>query len=180
MAAAKSAAAGARRSTLHPRYASQINKPSAMRMPARPIRSNPFQQNVKIDRGAMPEIVPSAVEESLRRMAPVIAQQAEEIPFGNQLRGGVELRHDFVADVVDAHFGPFPALVIAGVGDPPQQGDHAQFLEQHCVERDLIETIKDLARCPGVPLRSMGLIGTMIVSCDAHSRTKGVMVGFPE
>ena len=32
----------------------------------------------------------------------------------------------------------------------------------------------------GVPLRSTGLIGTMIVSCELHSRTRGVMVGLPE
>ena len=32
----------------------------------------------------------------------------------------------------------------------------------------------------GVPGRSTGLIWTRIVSLDAHSRTKGVMVGLPE
>ena len=32
----------------------------------------------------------------------------------------------------------------------------------------------------GVPGRSIGLICTRIVSCDAHSRTSGVMVGLPE
>ena len=128
----------------------------------------------------MPEIVPSAVEESLRRMAPVIAQQAEEIPLGNQLRGGVEFRHDFVTDVVDAHFGPFPALIIAGVGDPPQQGDHAQFLDQHCVKRDLIEAIEDVACCAWRALALDRIDWNDDLSCDAHSRTKGVMVGLPE
>ena len=32
----------------------------------------------------------------------------------------------------------------------------------------------------GVPGLSTGLIGIRIVSCDRHSRTSGVMVGFPE
>jgi hypothetical protein len=32
----------------------------------------------------------------------------------------------------------------------------------------------------GVPGRSTGLMGTMIVSWERHSRTSGVMVGLPE
>jgi hypothetical protein len=32
----------------------------------------------------------------------------------------------------------------------------------------------------GVPGRSIGLICTRIVSCEVHSRTRGVMVGLPE
>src|SRR5215471_16537330 len=151
-----------------------------MRMPARPIRSNPFQQNVKIDGRAVPEIVPSAVEESLRRMAPVIAQQAEEIPLGNQLRGGVKLRHNFVTDVVDAHFRPFPPLVIAGVGARRNKAIMRNSLSSTALNATSLRRLRMSLAARGVPLRSMGLIGTMIVSCDAHSRTKGVMVGLPE
>ena len=37
-------------------------------------------------------------------------------------------------DAVDAHPGPLRALAVAGIGDLPQQRDHAQFLQQHGVE----------------------------------------------
>jgi hypothetical protein len=35
---------------------------------------------------------------------------------------------------------------VTGIGDLPKQRDHAQFLQQHGVERDLIEAIENITQ----------------------------------
>src|SRR5215831_8054008 len=80
-AAARSATAGASRSTLHPRNESQIRRPRATRMPRSPMRSNLLQEDVEIDRGALADVLAMPREEILRGTAAFVAQHAEEIPF---------------------------------------------------------------------------------------------------
>ena len=48
-AAVRTATAGARSSTLHPRNESQIRRPSATRIPKRPIASNLLQEDIQVD-----------------------------------------------------------------------------------------------------------------------------------
>jgi len=45
---------------------------------------------------------------------------------------------------VDAHAGPFRALAIARIGDLPEQGHHAQLLQENGVEGHLIQTVRNL------------------------------------
>ncbi len=44
----------------------------------------------------------------------------------------------------------------------------------------LVEAVQDVAGVARRAGRSIGLIGTMMVSSDTHSRHQRVMVGFPE
>jgi len=48
------------------------------------------------------------------------------------------------------------------------------------VKEDLVQAVEDLARRTRRTLAFDGLTAMSNVSCDAHSRTNGVMVGLPE
>jgi hypothetical protein len=67
-------------------------------------------------------------------------------PFGIELRGVAEVHHHVAGDMADAHLRPQRALAGAGIGDLAQQRDHAQLLQQHGVERDLVQPVEDVAR----------------------------------
>ena len=79
-------------------------------------------------------------------LSPLLVQIFEERPFGVELRGGAELRHDVVADHMDAHIRPEPALAVAGIGDFPQQGHHLELFQDDGVEGHFIEAVEDFAR----------------------------------
>ena len=70
-----------------------------------------------------------------------------------------------------------PSLV-ARIGDLPQQRHHAQLLQQHRVERHLVQAVEDVAR-RARRARALDRIDLRRGSCrcDLHSRTSGVMVG---
>jgi len=119
-------------------------------------------------------------EERLRRAAPLVAQHAEKVPFGDQLRGRAQFRHHLARDAMDAHFGPPRALPVAGIRGLAQQGDHAQLLEQHSVERDFVEPVHDLGRRPwraraldGINLDEYRVLRLAI----AHKRRDGRIAG---
>src|SRR5262249_6308563 len=78
-AAATIATAGASRSTLQPRNESQIRRPRATRIPARPMASDLLQEDIQIDRGALADVLPVLREESLGGAAAFVAQHAQEI-----------------------------------------------------------------------------------------------------
>jgi len=90
--------------------------------------SNTFQQDVEIER------VP-------------VAQQAEEIPFRDQLGGRVQPHHDFIGDGMDAHPGPFLAFLVLGISYAPQQRDHTQLLQQNT---RLLRSARNLSIDPNV------------------------------
>src|SRR5215468_9094356 len=138
-AAATIATAGARRSTLQPRKESQIRRPRATRIPARPMASDLLQEVVQIDRRALADIPSVLGEEGLSGATAFVAQHAQEIPFGIELRRCAEPGQNLARDQMDAHPGPFASLGAAGIRDLSQQRDHAQFLEQCGVERDLVQ-----------------------------------------
>src|SRR5262249_20270376 len=144
-AAATIATAGASRSTLQPRNESQTSRPRATRIPASPMTSDLLQEDVQIDRGALADVLPVLREESLGGAAAVIAQHAQEIPFGVELRRRPKFGQNLARDQMDAHPRPFASLGAAGVRDLPQQRDHAQLLEQRGVERDLVQPVEDFA-----------------------------------
>src|SRR5262245_1235490 len=144
-AAAMSAAAGASSSTLQPRSASHISRARPSRIPIMPIASDAFQQLVEIEGGAQAEIAAMLLQKRVGGAPPFLAQHAQEAPLGIE-RGGVAERHHHVAgDAVDAHVRPLGMLGIVGLRDLAQQRDHAQLLQQHGVERDLVEPVEDVA-----------------------------------
>ena len=61
-------------------------------------------------------------------------------------------------DPMHAHLAHCAPSAVVGVGDLPQQRDHAQLLQQYGVERNLVDAVEDLARRAGVSGRSTGLI----------------------
>ena len=85
------------------------------------------------------------LEEGRGAAPPLVAQVAEEGPFGIELGGIAEIDHGRTADPVQAHRGPEGALAVARIGDLAQQGDHTQFLEQRGVEGDLVLAVEDVA-----------------------------------
>src|SRR5215831_9748230 len=145
-AAATIATAGARSSTLHPRNESQIRRPRATRIPRRPMASNLLQEDIQIDRRALADVLAVGCEEGLGGTAALVAQHAKEIPFGVELRRCAEPGENLAGDEVDAHLGPVASLGVPCVHDLPQHRDHAQFLEQRGVERDLVQPVEDFAR----------------------------------
>ena len=87
--AAIKAASGASSSTLQPRKASQISRPSPIRMPRSPtavMASALRQQHVDIGGGALAEVVAVRREERVGALAPSSFQQRNELPFGIELR----------------------------------------------------------------------------------------------
>src|SRR4051794_16947549 len=144
-AAASRAAAGASSSTLQPRSASQISSARPSRIPIRPMMSDAFQQFVEIEARAPAQVLVVVGQECLRRAPPLVAQHGQELPLGVELGGIAKSDHDVAGDAVDPHVRPFGALAIVAVCDLPQQGDHPQLLQQHGIERDLVESVEDVA-----------------------------------
>src|ERR1051326_3112434 len=153
-AAATIATNGASRSTLQPRNESQTSRPRATRIPTRPnapdmlptMASHLLEEDVQVDRRALADAVAVGREERLVGAAALVAQHAQEIPFGVELRRCAQPGQHLAGDEMNAHLGPVASLGAAGVGDLAQQRDHAQLLEQRGVERDLVEPVEDLAR----------------------------------
>ncbi len=81
---------------------------------------------------------------------------------------------------MNPHLCPKSAFAFPGIRDLTQQRDHLEFFEGDGVEGDLIDPIEDLPGRRGVPGRSIGLMGTRIVSRELHSSTNGMMLGLPE
>src|SRR5215470_5491171 len=133
-AAATIATAGARRSTLQPRNESQTRRPRATRIPTRPkisdMASHLLQEDVQVDRRALADVLAVGRQEGVGGAAALVAQHAEEIPFGVELRRCAEPGQDLAGDEMDAHLGPVASLGAPRLGDLPQQRDHAQLLEQ--------------------------------------------------
>ncbi len=113
-------------------------------------------------------------KELVGRCTAAIAQHGQKSPFGVELGRIAEVQHDVAGNAVNPHAGPARTLVVHRVRDSAQKRNHPQFLEEHGIERDLIETIENVARGAG---RAGALDG--IDLHEAHSRTSGVMVGFP-
>src|SRR5262245_4238520 len=143
--AAARAAAGASSSTLQPRSASHISSASPSRMPIRPMASDAFQQLVEIEGGAQAEVAAMLLQECIGGAPPFLAQHAQEAPFGVKLGGVAQRDHHVAGDAVDAHLRPLGVLGMVGLRDLAQQRDHAQLLQQHGVERDLVEAIENVA-----------------------------------
>src|SRR5262245_25406763 len=144
-AAASRAAAGARRSTLQPRSASQISSANPSRIPMRPMVSYALEQLVEVKGGSSAQIVVMGAQERVTGAAPLVAQHAQELPLGVELRRVTELYHHVAGDAVDAHVRPFGALRIIRLCNLAQQGDHAQLFQQHGIERDLVEPVENVA-----------------------------------
>src|SRR5262245_16129083 len=101
-AAATSAAPGASKRMLQPRYDSHIRRPSARTMPASPIRSHRADECVEIERRAPAEIGAMGRDESAGASAAFVAQHGQKRPFGVELRRIAELGHHRARDAVDA------------------------------------------------------------------------------
>src|SRR5262245_25081944 len=129
-AAASRAAAGASRSMLQPRSASDMSSANPSRIPMRPMVSDASKQLVEVEGGASPQIVVVGSQECVTCAAPLIAQHAQKFPLGVELRRIAELYHQVAGDAVDAHVRPFGALGIVRLCDLAQQGDHAQLLDR--------------------------------------------------
>src|SRR6478752_5032480 len=87
-----------------------------------------------------------ALQKDLCRPSPLIAQQGEEFPFRVELGGSAELGQYLARNAVDAHAGPLRALAVTRISDLPKHGDHAQLLQQYCVEGHFIQTAENLGR----------------------------------
>src|SRR5262245_60646109 len=120
-AAATIATAGASSSTLQPRNESQIRRPRATRIPTSPTASNLLQEDIEIDRRALADVLAVGRQEGLGGTAALIAQHAEEVPFGVELRRCSEPGKNLAGDEMNAHLGPLASLAVARVGDLPQQ-----------------------------------------------------------
>src|SRR5262245_19260260 len=144
-AAASRPAAGASRSTLQPRSASQMSSASPSRIPISPMVSDAFQQRVEIEGGATAEILVMIAQESVSGAAALVAQHAQEFPLGVELGGIAELDHHLAGDAVDAHGRPFGALAVVGLRNLAQQRDHAQLFQQYGIERHLVESVENVA-----------------------------------
>src|SRR5262245_17354471 len=140
-AAAMIATAGARSSTLQPPNESQIRSPRATRIPTRPMASHLLQQDIQIDRGALADVLAVGRQERLGGPAALVAQQAEEVPFGVELRRCSELGKSLAGDEMNAHLRPLASLGAPSVRHLPQQRDHAQLFEQCGVERDFVQPV---------------------------------------
>ena len=88
--------------------------------------------------------------------SPGVTKHAQEVPLGVELGGIAEVDHQVARYAVNAHACPQRALSIARVADLPQQRNHAQLLQQNCIEGDLVEAIEDL---PGGLWRARALDG---------------------
>src|SRR5215510_2805509 len=157
-----------------------MSSPSAKSMPSSPMTSDTFQQDVEIERGTASEILRMALQEGLCGATPLVTQEAEEIPFGDQLGGCVQLRHDLVGDGMDPHLGPFLAFLVARIGDATQQRDHAQLFQQNSIERHLVEAIEYLACCARlvVALDGVDRNDDRVLRCTfTHQRGDGRVAG---
>src|SRR6185503_1986306 len=90
--------------------------------------SNLLQQDIQIDRRLLAEVPAVGPQESLRGAAALLAQHAQEIPFGVELRRCAELGERLARDEMNAHLGPLASLGAPHVRHLPQQRDHAQLL----------------------------------------------------
>src|SRR4051812_32866990 len=68
--------------------------------------SDAFQQLIEVEARAPAEVLGMRSQEFLRGAAAIVAQHAEEGPFGVQLGRIAELDHEVAGDAVDAHAGP--------------------------------------------------------------------------
>src|SRR4030088_23198 len=145
--AAIKAASGASSSTLQPRKANEIRRPSPIRMPRSPntiITSAFREQRVEIGGGVLSDILAVGCEECVGALAPLFLQQRNELPLGVELRRRTEVRERVAHNPVRAHSGPARAFAVSGGRHLAQQRDHAQFLHQWRVEGDFIEPVEDL------------------------------------
>src|SRR5262249_11328446 len=179
-AAARRAAAGASSSTLQPRSASQTRSAKPSKIPIRPIVSDALEQLVEVQRGASAEILVVRAQECVTGATSLVAQHAQEFPFGVELRRVAEVDHHLAGDAVDAHLRPFGALAIFRLGDMAQQSDHAQLFQQHGVERNLVdpaENVAGRARQPR-PLDRVDLNENRVVGAAfPHQRRDGGIAG---
>ena len=90
--------------------------------------------------------LPWAAEKCVGALAPLLLQHRNELPLGVELRRRAEAGERVAHDPVRAHSGPARALPVSGIGDLPQQRDHAHFLHQRRIEGNLVEPVEDLAR----------------------------------
>ena len=118
-------------------------------------------------------------EKGIGRAASLVAQHAQEVPLGVELRGIAKFPHRFAGDAMNAHLRPTGALGMPWIRCLLQHSNHPQLLEQRRIERDLVDAIEDLTRAARRPGLSTGLTCTRIVSLEVHSRMSGVMVGLP-
>ena len=121
--AARIAAAGASRSTLQPRYASQISSPRATRMPSNPIRqicSNKTSRS-KVERRPRSDAWFS--KKTCADFRPSSYRREKNSHSALSLENA-ELGQHLARDAVDAHAGPLRALAVARIGGLPKQGDH--------------------------------------------------------
>src|SRR5258706_7379753 len=83
--AAIKALSGASSSTLQPRNANEISRPSPIRMPRNPntvITSAFREQHVEIGRGALSDVLAVGCEECDGALAPLFLKQRNELPLG--------------------------------------------------------------------------------------------------
>ena len=98
-------------------------------------------------------------EKCLGRPATLVAQHAQEVPLGVELRGITKFRHDFAGDAMNAHLRPARSLGMPWIRRLLQHSNHPQFLEQRRIERDLVDAVEDLtctAGCAG-PIHGVDL-----------------------
>src|SRR5690349_25073317 len=118
-------------------------------------------------------------EKGLGRPATLVAQHAQEVPLGVELRGITKFRHDFAGDAMNALLPNALPQNVLDRTPPAAHSNHPQFLEQPRIERDLVDAVEDLtctAGCAGC--RSTGLTCTRIVNGGVHCPGRGAGYAF--
>src|SRR5262245_25845277 len=103
--------------------------------------STALQQAVDVECRASSEVIAVRFEKALRCAATFISQHAEEGPFGIQLGRRTEPDQQIASYDVDAHSRPVIDLPVVRRSELAQERHHAQFLEQHGVERHFVQTV---------------------------------------
>ena len=75
-------------------------------MPTSPMRQTPSSSTSRSKEERRPRSRRASSRNASRRAAPLVAQHAQEVPFGVELRGIAEIDHDVARDAVNAHAGP--------------------------------------------------------------------------
>ena len=151
--AAATAASGAKRSTLQPLKANQIKRPRPTRIPRSPTRSAKVIAQASESKTSM-SVVDCLPMSSLAMLSQELLgastafgfQHREKRPLGIELGRGPEFGERIGHDAMRAHLRPTRAFALPGIGGLTQERDHSQLLHERRVERNLVETVQDVAR----------------------------------
>src|SRR5262245_3807303 len=97
-------------------------------------------------------------QERVTGAAPLVAQHAQELPLGVELRRVTELYHHDAGDAVDAHVRPFGALRIIRLCNLAQQAIMRSSFSSTALNETSLSRLRMSRAERGKPCRSTGLI----------------------